>query len=191
LLAKHQDKIATGEVECEVIEFSDDAKARWIQQANNTEWMTRPGEYMSDIDDFASKAMEIVARLAASMHYFAGEDGKISLDTLERAIGIVGWHAGEYKRLFAPHPITSQDQTDAYKVVMWLRSRLWGGVHSDTVVPKNYVLHNGPVRNRNQLNAALELLCAQQGIQIVRNPDPKDRKTYVRLMNEFFINVGM
>lgn len=189
LIAKQQEKLAAGNSECEVIEFSDDAKARWIQQANNTEWMIRPGEYMSDIDDFASKTMEIIARLAASMHYFAGDEGKISLDTLERAIAIVGWHVDEFKRLFAPQAAASQDQTHAYKVAVWLRSRLWGGVYSDTVVPKNDVLHNGPVRNRNQLNAALDFLVTQRGVEIVRSLDPKDKKTYVRLMNDFFVNV--
>src|SRR3546814_10182349 len=79
---------ASGKVERDPVEFSDDAKARWFAQASKTEWMLRPGDYLHDITDFGSKAMEIVARLAAVMHYFGGEQGKISLDTLERAISI-------------------------------------------------------------------------------------------------------
>jgi len=191
LLAKRREKLSSGKFEREIIEFSEDAKMRWIQIANHVEGLIRPGEYMSDIDDFASKMMEIVGRLAATMHYFAGESGKISLDTLERAINIVWWHAGEFKRLFAPQPILSETETDAYKVATWLRSRRWGGDLSDTVVPKTDVLHNGPVRTRGKLNAVLDLLVWQGGVQIVRNPDPKDRKTYIRLMNGFFANVGV
>src|SRR3546814_11555916 len=66
---------ASGKVERDPVEFSDDAKARWFAQASKTEWMLRPGDYLHDITDFGSNAMEIVARLAAVMHYFGGAQG--------------------------------------------------------------------------------------------------------------------
>lgn len=184
LLVQFQDKMASGKIEREIIEFSDDAKARWIQQANNTEWMIRPGEYMSDIDDFASKTMEIIARLAASMHYFAGDGGKIALDTLERAIEIVSWHVDEFKRLFAPHPVMPPEQVDAYNLALWLRTRWWRGVGSQAWIHKNRLLQYGPVRGRYRLNEALGILIAQSAIWMTK--DEKTKRMFVHLHDPFF-----
>jgi hypothetical protein len=191
LLVRSQAMMASGKVEREVIEFSEDAKARWIQQANNTEWMIRPGEYMSDIDDFASKAMELIARLAASMHCFAGDGGKISLDTLERAIEIVAWHVDEFKRLFAAQTVMPQEQVDAYDVAMWLRTRIWRGWNSQSWVAKNHLLQFGPasVRNRNRLNAALGFLYDKSAIWLSQNP--KSKQWFVNLSDKFFQDMAV
>ena len=188
LLMQFQDKMASGKIEREVIEFSDDAKARWIQQANNTEWMIRPGEYLSNIDDFASKTMEIIARLAASMHYFSGDGGKIALDTLERAIEIVGWHVDEFKRLFAAQHVMPQEEVDAYDVAMWLRNRIWRGWGSQSWVAKNHLLQYGPVRNRNRLNAALGILNDQFAIWLGQNQ--KNKQWFVNLHDKFFTDMA-
>lgn len=189
LLVRFQDMMASGKIKHEIIEFSEDAKARWIQQANNTEWMIRPGEYLNDIDDFASKTMEIVARLAASMHYFAGDGGKIPLDTLERAIEIVAWHVGEFKRLFAAQPVIPQEQLDAYDVAMWLRTRIWRGWNLQSWVAKNHLLQYGPVRNRNRLNAALGILNDQVAIWLGQNP--KSKQWFVNLHDTFFAGMAV
>lgn len=189
LLVRFQSMMASGKVEREIIEFSEDAKARWIQQANNTEWMIRPGEYMSDIDDFASKTMEIVARLAASMHYFAGDGGHISLDTLERAIEIVRWHVDEFKRLFANRPVMLQEQVDAYQVAMWLRTRIWRGWGSQSWVAKNRLRQYGPVRDRSRLNAALSILSEQFAIWLGQSP--KNKQLFVNLNDKFFAEMAV
>ncbi len=189
LLVQFQDKMASGKIEREVVEFSDDAKARWIQQANNTEWMIRPGEYLSDIDDFASKTMEIVARLAASMHYFAGDGGKISLDTLERAIEIVAWHVDEFKSLFTAQPVMPQEQVDAYKLAKWLRKNIWSGWGSQSWVAKNYLLQYSTVRNRNRLNAALSVLNDQSAIWI--GQDQKSKQWFVNLHDKYFADMAV
>jgi hypothetical protein len=189
LLVQLQEMMASGKIEREVIEFSEDAKARWIQQANNTEWMIRPGEYMSDIDDFASKTMELVARLAASMHYFAGDGGKISLDTLERAIEIVAWHVDEFKRLFSHQPVIPQEQTDANKVAMWLRTHTWRGWGSQSWIAKNDLLRYGPVRNRDRLNAALGILNDQFATWLGQNP--KNKQWFVNLQDQFFAGMAV
>ncbi len=189
LLVQFQDMMASGKVEREIIEFSEDAKARWIQQANNTEWMIRPGEYMSDIDDFASKTMEIIARLAASMHYFAGDGGKISLDTLERAIEIVAWHVDEFKRLFGARPVMPQEQVDAYNVAKWLRTRVWRGWDSKSWIAKNDLRRGGPVRNRDRLNAALDVL--EDEFAIWPDQDPKSKQRFVCLHDRFFAEMAV
>jgi hypothetical protein len=191
LLMQFQDMMASGKIEREIIEFSEDAKARWIQQANDTEWMIRPGEYMSDIDDYASKTMELIARLAASMHYFAGDGGKISLDTLERAIEIVGWHVDEFKRLFAARPVVSQEHEDAHRLANWLRTHIWRGWGSQSWVAKNHLLQYGPlpIRNRNRLNAALTILTDRFAIWLGQNQ--KNKQWLVHLHDKFFADMAV
>ncbi len=144
----------------------------------------RQGEYLSDINDFAAKVMEILARLAAAMHYFAEEIGPISVDTLNRAFEIVKWHESEYKYLFSPETAAPQDLVDARALAHYLKARFWGGPLSDTWAPRNQVLRNGPVRNRVRLTAALDLLQLRGAIRI--GMGYKDRKCYLQLINYFF-----
>ena len=100
--------------------------------------------------------MEILARLAAALHYFGGEGGRITLDTLERSFAIINWHIGAYKALFSPQFVVPQDQLDAQAIAQYMRLHSWGGPTSDTYVPKNHLRRNGPVRDKTRLNAALE-----------------------------------
>lgn len=184
LLEKYRIMIESGKVEREIIEFSEEAKARWYELAAQAESMLRPGEYFSDINDFASKIMEIIARLAAAMHYFNGEGGKITYDTLERAFTLVHWHIDEFKRLFSPQSMISQDMVDTQAVLKCLRNRIWKGYGSNSFVPKNHLLRHGPVRNRDRLNAVLDNLVAQSAIWIGQTP--KNRQLYVNLNDTFF-----
>ncbi|WP_442682290.1 YfjI family protein [Stenotrophomonas sp. JC08] len=184
LLSKYKELSATGAIAREVVSFTLDARARWVALAAETESMLRDGEYLSDINDFAAKIMEIVARLAASMQYFSGEGGDITLDTINRAFDIVRWHVEEYKYLFSPDFVMAQDQVDARALDSYLFTRWWQGRNSDTYVPKNQVLRCGPVRDRARLNAALAILKIQGAIQI--GPGYRDKRTYLRLMNYYF-----
>lgn len=189
LLAEYCAMIESGKVERKIIGFTFDAKARWIELAGQTEWMLREGEYLSDINDFASKVMEILARLAAAMHYFSGELGDITLDTLERAFAIVRWHAEEYKYIFSPQFVAPQQMVDAQAIASYLSARIWQGPASDTYVPKNHVLRNGPVRNGTRLNAALDLLQAKEALRVTTGY--LDKRAYLQLNNAFFNEVPM
>ncbi|WP_164274009.1 YfjI family protein [Stenotrophomonas sp. B1-1] len=184
LLHRYRTQIELGPIGREVIEFSYDAKSRWIELAQETERLLRQGEYLSDINDFAAKVMEILARLAAAMHYFAAEAGPITVDTLNRAFEIVKWHESEYKNLFSPENAAPQDLMDARAVAYYLKTRIWRGASSDTWVPRNEVLRNGPVRKRDRLTAALDLLQMRGAVTI--GTGSRDRKCYLQLMNHFF-----
>lgn len=184
LLSKYKDVSATGAIAREEVCFSIDARARWVELASETESLLRDGEYLSDINDFAAKIMEIVARLAASMQYFSGQSGDITLDTINRAFDIVRWHVEEYKHLFSPAFVLAQDQVDAQALDSYLYTRWWQGRNSDTYAPKNEVLRCGPVRDRARLNAAISILEVQGAIQICRGY--RDKRTYLRLMNHYF-----
>lgn len=171
----------------QLIEFSDEASARWFQLANEAESDLKPGLYMSDISDFASKYMEIVSRVAAILHYFAGMDGKISEDTLMKAVAIMGWHLQEFKRLFSPQHMLSQDQVDTQALSYYLRTRHWKGLGSNSFVPRNQVLRNGPVRPKSRFDIALSNLQATGAIALGQDPA---KKIYINLNDHYFNQIA-
>lgn len=184
LLVRYEKMIESNAAQREVVSFSADAANRWVELATHIESLLRDGQYLSDINDFASKVMEILARLAAAMHYFSCESGQISLDTLERANEIVRWHVDEYKFLFSPQFVMPPDHVDAQAVAAYLQSKVWQGPVWDTHVLKNRVLRNGPVRVGSRLDAALDLLAGRGAIFVYTHP--LDKKKYVQLFNNFF-----
>lgn len=174
-------RVESGKAEREILEFSDDAKMRWFELARHTETLLRPGDYLHDVKDFASKVMEHLSRLAALFHYFNGDTGKISSETLERAYNVLRWHVEEFKRIFAAPPL---HEADAVRLFKYLRDCVWEGPGSDTYVDKNDVRQRGPLRDRDRLNAALRLLADSQAIWILQ--DAKNKKWLLRLNNYHF-----
>ena len=57
-----------------------------------------------EIKDFASKAAENAARLAALFHLFSGKIGDISTEDMEQAITLTHWYLCEARRLLEPSP---------------------------------------------------------------------------------------
>lgn len=55
----------------------------------------KPQDQWVDIVDFASKAAENTARLAALFHLFEGRHGDISVEHTENSIEIINWHLQE------------------------------------------------------------------------------------------------
>lgn len=164
LLEEYDRKIDSGSVERTIVEFSDEAVARWFEMVNVTESMLQPWGYLNDIKDFASKAMEIVARVAAILHHFTRQEGRINVDTLQRALDIVEWHLHEFKRIFAPQFDVPLVQLDAQAVEDYLYTHFFSkGI---SAAPRNAVLRNGPVRPAARLQDALDFLAVQQKIWI-------------------------
>lgn len=186
LLDRYDKRVEAGDLSREVLTFSDEAKVRWIDLARQTEGMLRPGQYLSDINDFASKAMEMLGRLAAVFHYFNGEEGKISVDTLERAFTFLRWHLDEFKRLFSGDLVPPEDLVDAQKIEEYLRFRAPLLMHNgEKYVKKNLLLHHRVVPSARRLNAALEVLIARQAIRIEQ--DPKTKQKFV-VLNAYYFN---
>lgn len=168
-------RIEAGNMARDVVIFSDEAKARWIDLARQTEGMLRPGQYLSDINDFASKAMEMLGRLAAVFHYFNGEEGAITVDTLERAFVFVHWHIDEFKRLFSVDAVPPEDQVDAQKVENYLRYRAPLLLHNgEKYVKKNLLLNHHVVPSARRLNAALDVLAIRNMARVERHPKTKE-----------------
>lgn len=185
LLEEYGRRVDAGKIERTVVDFSDEAKVRWINLVNRTESMLRPCEYLHDINDFASKAMEIVGRVAGLLHWFSKQEGKISVDTLERALVIVEWHLHEFKRIFSPQCAVPEVQVDAQVLERYLFSHYW--CNGFPVAPKNDVLKNGPVRPSQRFEAALDYLAAMVRVRI--GVDAK-RKRFIDLSPQYFGAMG-
>ena len=186
ILKAHQVAVDCGRVEREVLEFSDDARERWYQLSGDTEWMQRPGGYFEGMGDFASKAMEIHARLAAVFHYFSGEQGKITLDTVERALNFVNWHAGEARRLFLPATEQAEDQADAESLVRYLRQKVWAGMVGTSWIRKTTLMKNTHMK-KDRFDVAVSLLINRGAVWI--GTVAPSRTQYLNLVNTFFATV--
>lgn len=156
LLEEYDHKIASGVTAPTVLRFSEDARERWVALVNYTEARIGQGGELYHIRDFVNKAGEQTARVAAILHYFSEQEGDITVDTLERAISIIGWHMGEYGRLMAEMSGWTLIHSNAYKLARYLKVNFWSAGFG--WVRRNDVLRNGPVRPKQQLELALQVL---------------------------------
>ncbi|MBF8178369.1 YfjI family protein [Herminiimonas contaminans] len=181
LLEEYERRIELGKIERDILEFSEDAIRRWIEMSNEIEYMLRPSQYLHDIDDFASKVLEITSRLAGVMHVFSSQEGKISVDTLQRAFDIVGWHIDEFKRLFSPELAVSEVVINAMKVEDYLYRKVWQANY--TYVLQNYAFNFGPIRTKAKFQPALDCLESLGRIQIGVGPRGE---RYINLHHGYF-----
>lgn len=162
-----------GCIKLPTILLSKQAKYKWIGFFNMVErGLSKPTEY-SMITDFASKSAENVARLAALFHLFEGRDGDITCEHLEHSIEIMHWHLDETKRILG----CGEDIkaiSDAERLTQWLVSK------GKTSVSRRDTQRLGPLRNKEQLDNAMEMLeehnhikVETHGKQIILKINPK------------------
>lgn len=183
LMDEYDRRRESGDLEPEILEFDDDARAMWITVSNHIEAQLQPLQYLSDIKDFASKSMEIVGRIAALFHKFSKQEGKISVDTLNRACQIIEWHLHEFKRIFSPktdYP-PPQGVVDAETLETYLYRVYW--LKRATVAQKNCVLQNGPIRPAKRFGIALDYLIVQKRIEVFTEPNGQ---SFIRLNPNYF-----
>ena len=172
---------AAGTLEQIVYELDDDAKSEWFNLVNYTESQIQPWGYLSDIHDFASKACEIMLRIAALFHHFSKQEGKISCDTLRRATSVVSYHINEFKRVFSPQYEIPQSYSDAQTLETYLRALcLHGG---GTPVLRNDVLRKGPVRPKCRFDPALQSLQLTQKISVFKD---NQRRSWISFNLQYF-----
>ncbi|ONX72910.1 hypothetical protein A8F17_04925 [Burkholderia cenocepacia] len=169
LLDSYATQRKSGVVKREILEFSPEAAAEWVRLFNNLEEQIQPWKYLSDVHDFASKANEMLARVAAILHYFTKQQGKITKATLNYAVAIVNWHLHEYKRLFSPQFSAFSMQQSMTELERFLFLNYWkAGLQC---VAKNHVLRNGPnhLRSKAALEPVIEALTAQGSISVFKD----------------------
>lgn len=113
-----------------VLKFSPAAQTRWHGVAAFYELQMQPGGIFCDMKDFASKAAENIARVAAVLHAFETDDSdEISDEVLFAAINLVEWHAGQYRNLLnSTNPLVEKQRkiTELYNwIASTMMSRNW------------------------------------------------------------------
>lgn len=165
------------------LEFSPEAQARWEYEHDLIEQAMQPNGFYFQFRDFASKQADKIARLAALLHTFEEHEGPISTATLERAIIIGNWFAGEFVRIFTPPPPVPEGYNNALTVQEWLVN--FFKTTGFTTIRKNEILQLGPnpVRAKAALNGALVYL-KMWGV-VIEWKSSEDRKTYISLTEQF------
>ena len=175
VLAQRDERIKQGRSDRILLKFSSEADDRWIELTNTIEEMIQPNDTFYEIRDASSKAMEIVGRIAALFHYFSDQEGDISLDTLNRAADVASWHLTEFKRIFSGEYKQYKARDFGMKLGNYLQRRY--ADEGQMEVEKNEVLRNGVFANVNDLNTALNELCAQGHIRLEQQSRSRSRFT--------------
>lgn len=175
-LNQSEDLTIEGCVDIPILSFSNSAKKIWIQFFDHVETGLKPQGIWSDIKDFASKAAENVARLAALFHTFNGRDGGILQDTVEQAIAIIRWHLEETRRLLAPFP-NDTGYTDAEKLMRWLLSKQFR-----ETTPRA-IQQLGPIRQRIRRDNALAVLIEHHWVRLSH----KNNQTLIEMNPNIYI----
>ncbi len=168
-----------------VYEFDDDATHDWINYTNNIEANIRQTGALRNIPDFASKAGEITARIAAILHHFGRQQGKMSRDTLKCAMDLMDFYINEFLRFFSPQHEVPQVQIDAQALESYLLRTCW--LRGYEMTARNDVYRNGPIRKKSQYEAALHLLHSQTKIGYVVDAR---RKHWIVMNPQCFANLS-
>lgn len=187
LLQEYDAMMVSGNATRRVIEFDPAATADWVRMVNAVEGMIQPWQYLNDIHDFASKVVEITSRLAAILHFFTKQEGKISADTFGRAKCIVEWHLHEYKRLFSPQVPSPTMLENIVAVEKHLYFNYWkvGLLRAG----RNQVLRGvvDHLRQKAMLYPVLEAMVAQGRIALMK--DGSSNKVLIALNPDYFSKV--
>ncbi|EEC7712342.1 TPA: DUF3987 domain-containing protein [Escherichia coli] len=173
------DRIGVKERMC--LHFSSEAQRRWIEFYNHTESQMSVFGCLYNYKDYASKIADNMARIAAILHYFNGDEGDISLHITEAAIEITAWHVNEYLRLFAKPEESAQINKDVEELDWWIRNQC--SRIGAPYIRKNTILQYGPNRLRNnaRVNEILEILYSQNRILV----DKRGKTLYIKPVDAF------
>jgi hypothetical protein len=142
-----------------------------------------PGDLL-DVREFAAKASNHAARLAAVFAYFCGYT-KVTQDMMERAISIVRYHIEAYRDQFSLSKAMPRVVVDAQRLETYFRKRKILTRGSTTVLLE-FLRSNGPtidLRHDEYLLPALQWL-EDRGMVRVHNPT-FGGKQYVDFSNLF------
>lgn len=131
--------------------LSPQAKTVWVSFFNTVESGLSHASQWQTIKDFASKAAENVARLAALFHLFAGREGDISVLEIEQATEIINWHLFETKIILGSQ-LQTPTQEDSTKLLQWIIDK---GLSKTT---PRYLQQFSPIRDKSRRDRAIQML---------------------------------
>ncbi|MGM0694033.1 MAG: YfjI family protein [Pseudomonadota bacterium] len=146
----------------EVLEFTPEGAACWVQVANEIERQMGPGGYFEACPDHGSKLAENVARVAALIHLLEEYEGGITPETVLMAMDTCLYYSGHFMQVFMPPP---QEEQDAQRLNEWfneLRQFNWRTMRYNDVRQRG----PRPLRDKKRLKEALEVLIAHQQVAV-------------------------
>lgn len=154
------------ENERQCLRFSPEAEKHWLEFYNKVESEMGLLGFLSDFKDYASKMAENMARLAALLHYFSGDEGDISIAAVKAAVDIMAWYIEEYIRLFSKKEKFSLDVAETDELYCWIKNYCIR--YCKPFITKNTILQYGPnkFRNRSKANELLSTLFSQNKILV-------------------------
>lgn len=141
--------------------MSIEAKRTWIQFFNAVESGLNYQGQWAGLQDFASKAAENAARLAALFHLFEGKMGDIGSESMEQAIAVIHWHLKETRRLFDTGNQTNE-LSDAQTLFEWLKEK---GLRQTTA---RDIQRLSPLRDIERRDNAIAILIEHQMARLTR-----------------------
>lgn len=135
--------------------MSPEAKRAWVQFFNAVETGLNYQGQWAGLQDFASKAAENAARLAALFHLFERKTGNISSESMEQAIAVIHWHMKETRRLFDVGNQTDE-LAEAQILLQWLKDK---GLQKITV---RDIQRLSPLRDMARRDSAIAILIEHQ-----------------------------
>lgn len=183
LLSDNVENVSHEEVARENLKFTPEAIDYWVSIYNQIEVMTAPNAPLSDIKAHAAKSPENIARIAAVFHAFEGEQGDISLSTIQCATAVCEWHSNQFKLLFSPSAQIPIEQKDAKTLERWLFDRVW--CRGQQWIKRSELIRFGPNALRHgRLDGAAQFLASCGIVGLTINGKAK----YVNLNPQHFQN---
>lgn len=139
------------------LSLSQEAKREWVLFFNQIESGLKKSGPWENIKDFASKAAENVARLAALFHLFSGNGGDINSENMDQAIQVIRWHLNESKRVLCETALIPSNPTKQDAQILF-RFILEKGLRETS--PRE-LLQLGPIRDKKRRDTALSILYAE------------------------------
>lgn len=137
------------------IRLSSGAQALWRKFADECEKELGDGQRLEPIRGFANKLAEHALRIVAVLELVENLDATaIAASTMERAIIIARYYAGEALRLFEQGASSTELQR-AEKLLQWLRSG-WG--HPTVALTHIYQLGPNSIRDAGRAREAMSIL---------------------------------
>ncbi len=152
------------------LRFSPQAQYEWTQMANYYEQQMNPGGIYFAARDFASKAAENTARIAASLHAFLIDDSdEVSSEMLGYAGNLMGWYGNQFLSIMGAHNPAMELERDLYDLENWIQSRLTQ--NNTNYMPKSYLLQYGPnrLRCREKLDLLLGILSSHGRLMVYQH----------------------
>jgi hypothetical protein len=160
-LSQSEDLTVDGCINLPTLHLSPVAKKQWVHFFNGVESGLGTNGQWTMMRDFASKAGENAARMAALFHLFEGKEGDISVEHTEQAINIIDWHLQETRRLLTMES-TSAPTLDAQKLMNWL-------IEKDMPLTSTREIQRlSTLRDKPRLNDALTVLVEYNRIKVTK-----------------------